>query len=133
MPEALAMPNRYPDNEPWYDLRQFAVNEWQMNSPSSSFNFFAKVSGNEVTLQMHTRGGTAPQIIAPLPEWLLPEMGTSTNGFRTLPAFQRTVGAIVLELQVDGTIHAASWSGAISDGSNLNIVCQATYVRKAVL
>lgn len=133
MASVLEMPNRYPGIDPWFDLRQFAVNGWQMNSPSSSFNFFAKVSGNDVTLQMHTRGGTAPQIIAPLPDWLLPEMGVSTSSYRTLPAFQRTVGAIALELYADGTIHAAPWSGAISDGSNLNIVCQATYTRKAVL
>ncbi|MGP9782518.1 hypothetical protein ACT3UQ_08670 [Glutamicibacter sp. AOP12-B1-11] len=125
------IPQPYPDREPWLDLHEYAINNWYMLGPSSSFNFLAKVTANEVTLQLHTRGGTARQIVSALPDELLPEVGGSSVRYWTLPAFQYGVGTVVLELHADGTLHIPYWGGGIADGTNKNVVCQATYVRRA--
>lgn len=126
-----AIPQPYPGKDPWLDLHEYGINNWFMSGPQSSFNFLAKVSANEVTLQLHTRAGTARQITAPLPAELLPEVGGSAVRYWTLPAFQKDVGAVVLELHSDGTLHLPAWGNGIADGTNKNVVCQATYVRRA--
>lgn len=125
------IPQPYPDREPWLDLHEYAINNWYMLGANSSFNFLARVTANEVTLQLHTRGGTARQITSPLPAELLPEVGGSAVRKWSLPAYQLGVGSTVIELNSDGTLHLAAWAGGIADGTNKNVVCQATYVRRA--
>ncbi len=126
------IPQPYPEKDPWLDLHEYAINDWFMSGPQSSFNFLAKISANEVTLQLHTRGGTGRQIVSALPPELLPEVGGSAVRYWTLPAFQYQVGTVVLELHADGTLHLPYWGGGIADGTNKNLVCQATYVRRAI-
>ncbi|MGP4995560.1 hypothetical protein [Glutamicibacter ardleyensis] len=115
----------YPEREPWFDLNEYVINGWQsFKASTSAFHMLAKIDGNEIRLQLHTRNGTARQITAALPDELLPLRA------QTLPAFQRNVGSVVIEILADGTIHLPEYAGGIANGTSLNLVCQASYLRK---
>lgn len=125
--------SRYPDQFPTYDISQFLVNGAKEFGPGS---VTATVEASHVSWDI--RLDTSAIVDADnryffqnLPAELLPEVGGSAVRYGTLPAFQKDVGAVVLELHSDGTLHLPAWGNGIADGTNKNVVCQATYVRRA--
>lgn len=121
MTEVLAA-QPYPSLTPYVSLNKYVVGGWQT---SGSFNLMAAADGNRCDLNLYTRFGTDRMIAEGLPEWVLPARN------QPLVGYQMGIGAVVVQINPDGTLFLPTWSAGDFSGTSNNVVVAASYLRRA--
>ncbi|WP_443452526.1 hypothetical protein [Glutamicibacter arilaitensis] len=127
MTELVALPQPYPDNRPWLDLRTYLEPSWKMSS--SSFHFRGLIEANTVTIQLRTAEGTNETIAPFLPDEFIPPgnmvfQASSPWLVESLHVFLRGTNG-ELKLYNPGR-------PSYADGSLNSLITQFSFQRKAV-
>lgn len=126
MAELVALPQPYPDNRPWLDLRGHIGDTWLMGS--AAWHFRGLLDGNTATIHLRTRGGTQAVLAEELPEEFWPPGEQVFQVFTPNKALP--FGAV---LSATGRLSLYNPLGQPwTDGSITNLVMQVSYARKAV-
>lgn len=123
MGELIALPQPYPENRPWLDLRGHIGDSWQMSS--AAWHFRGLLDGNTAHIHLRTARGTQAVLAEQLPEEFWPP------GQLVIEAFTPgVVGAVGALLSADGKLTFYAPGMALLDGNLSNFVMQVSYARK---
>lgn len=127
MTELLPLPQPYPDNRPWVDLRRYIEPSWRAGMTSTAFHFNGLIEGNTAHLHLRTRGGSNSIVALDLPEEFMPDGSKMIQAFSPWHDF-----SIGMNLRTDGTLRLYTPGRNLADGSVKDLSMQYSYTRKAV-